>query len=428
MTASRHISSIIVDRIFEKEDLNSALARLKPRSPSDFPLPAQMPGKLSYSSSALKDRRKALKDLGIDITALKNEDKTFDPEKLQGNIENFIGFSKIPVGVIGPLRVNGIHALGDFFVPLATTEGALVASYNRGCHATALSGGIAAACLSESVSRAPCFIFKNLSEVGQFVAWVISQFDSFPEIISRTSSHARLLDIRTNIIGKEAYLIFDYSTGDASGQNMVTLATEAVCTEIVKRSPIKPEHWYIEGNFSGDKKATMLSFGSVRGKKVVAEAILSKEVIENKLRTTAVDMHRYWEVSFMGGTQSGAIGSQGHFANALAALFIACGQDVACVSEASVGMTRMQADERGDLYISVSLPNLIVGTVGGGTNFETARTCLEMLGCAGNDGARKFAEICGAVVLAGEVSIIAALASGDFASAHRNLGRKDKKL
>ena len=426
MAAPRRMASMIVDRIFEKGNLESVLSKLKPRTPENQPLPPRISGQHKYSTEALGHRREVLKQQGIDISKLANEPANFNPEDLQGNIENFIGFAKIPVGVIGPLRINGAHTQGDFYVPLATTEGALVASYNRGCYAAGLSGGVTVACLTESVSRAPCFIFNNLIEASQFVAWAVTQFDLFQKIVAQSSSHAKLLDIRTTIIGKEVYLNFEYSTGDASGQNMVTLATAAICSQIVEQSPVKPQQWYIEGNLSGDKKATMMSFGYVRGKKVVAEVKLGKEVITKVLRTTAMNMQRYWEISFMGGSQSGAIGSQGHFANALAALFIACGQDVACVSEASVGLTRMQAFDNGELYVAVTLPNLIVGTVGGGTRFETARECLEMIDCYGLDKARKFAEICASVVLAGEISIIAALTAGDFAKAHGTLGRNKK--
>ena len=426
MAAPRRMVSMIVDRIFEKGDLNSVLSKLKPRTPKNQPLPPGISSKHEYSVEALGQRREILKQQGITISKLANEPANFNPEELQGNIENFIGFATIPVGAIGPLRINGVHAYGDFYVPLATTEGALIASYNRGCYAAGLSGGVTVACLTESVSRAPCFIFNDLVEASQFIAWSLTQFDSFQKAVAETSSHAKLLDIRTTIIGKEVYLNFEYFTGDASGQNMVTLATAAICSQILEQSPIKPLQWYIEGNLSGDKKATMMSFGYVRGKKVIAEVKLAKEVITKVLHTSALNMQRYWEISFMGGSQSGAIGSQGHFANALAALFIACGQDVACVSEASVGLTRMQADENGNLYVAVTLPNLIVGTIGGGTRFETAKECLEMIDCYGKDKARKFAEICAAVVLAGEISIIAALTAGDFAKAHGALGRRKK--
>ena len=207
---------------------------------------------------------------------------------------------------------------------------------------------------------------------------------------------------------------------------MVTIATDAICRHLVERAPVRPAHWYVEGNLSGDKKATMIAFTHARGKKVVAEATIPRRLLKRFAHTTPEDMKRYWEISVLGGVQSGSIGAQGHYANALAALFIACGQDAACVAEASVGVTRMDVTGDGELYISVSMPNLIVGTVGGGTRLPTAQECLTMIDCLGEGKARKFAEICAATTLAGEVSIIAALAAGDFAQAHASYGRSRK--
>ena len=192
---------------------------------------------------------------------------------------------------------------------------------------------------------------------------------------------------------------------------------------MVPASPVKPQTWFVESNMSGDKKATHLSFQSTRGKKVIADVTISKELVSKYLHTEPEQIFKYWQMAIVGSLQSGSIGMQGHYANALAAIFIACGQDAACVSEASVGVTRMDVTKDGDFYVSISLPNLIVGTVGGGTHLPTARESLELLGCYGAGGARKFAEICAATVLAGEVSIAGALASGEFSSAHQAFGR-----
>jgi hydroxymethylglutaryl-CoA reductase (NADPH) len=237
-----------------------------------------------------------------------------------------------------------------------------------------------------------------------------------------------LKDIRTTLTGKEVFLHFDFSTGDAAGQNMVTLATDAVCRALLAKISIVPVQWYIEGNMSGDKKATGLAFTSVRGKKVVADITVPKDIVREVLLATPDEIHRYWEVAVVGGLQSASTGMQGHYANALAALFMACGQDVACIGEAAVGVTRMDVTHDGDLYTSVTLPNLIVGTVGGGTHLPTARECLAMIGCVGEGTASKFAEICAAVTLAGELSICSALAKGHFSQAHAALGRKGTTL
>lgn len=205
---------------------------------------------------------------------------------------------------------------------------------------------------------------------------------------------------------------------------MVTLATRAICDYLIENTPVSPAHWFVEGNLSGDKKATMLAFMYARGKKVVAEVCIPKAILKKVVHVTPEQMLRYWHISVLGGAQSGSIGAQGHFSNALAAMFIACGQDAACVSEASVGLTRIDVTDDGDLYMAVSLPNLVVGTVGGGTQLPTAKECLTIMDCVGEGSARKFAEICAATVLAGEISIIASMAAGDFASAHAQYGRK----
>jgi hydroxymethylglutaryl-CoA reductase (NADPH) len=213
-------------------------------------------------------------------------------------------------------------------------------------------------------------------------------------------------------------------TGDAAGQNMVTICTDAICQYIVENAPIKPKFWFVEGNYSGDKKATALSFSNVRGKKVTAEIVLSEKIVNEVLKSTPKAIAEYWRSSTIGVIQSGAIGAQGHYANGLAALFIATGQDAACVSEAAIGITRMELNDDGSLYASVTLPNLIVGTVGGGTSLPTQKECLELMDCYGEGKSRKYAEICGALVLAGELSIAAALSAGHFASAHKKHGRK----
>ena len=166
-----------------------------------------------------------------------------------------------------------------------------------------------------------------------------------------------------------------------------------------------------------------MSFTAVRGKKVTAECIITHKVLEDVLKTTAQSVAKYWLASTVSVIQTGSIGAQGHFANGLAALFMATGQDVACVSEAAVGVTRMEVVNDHDLYVSVTLPNLIVGTVGGGTKFPTQQECLKILDCEGSGKARKFAEVCAALLLCGELSIAAALAEGHFTSAHQRLGR-----
>lgn len=359
----------------------------------------------------------------VSLDNLSNQVDFEDNSQLKGNIENFIGMSQLPTGVMGPIVINGQNAKGSFYAPLATSEGTLIASYARGTRACRQSGQISAICLKEGVQRAPIFKFANLQQVFKFSKWIEQEQGKFNSIVEQTSNYAELTKVDLNIEGNQVIVNLEYTTGDASGQNMVTFASQAVCEYILNNCPVEPEYWFLESNYSGDKKATVLSFTSVRGRKVSAEITLKKEVVRDTLKTTPELMFKYWQTSFMGASKCGAIGAQGHFSNGLAAIFIACGQDVACVSEASVGITRMEVDANGDLYCTVTLPNLIVGTVGGGTSLPTQRECLEIMDCYGTGKAKKFAEICGALCLAGEISIIAALSVGHFAAAHEKHGR-----
>ena len=411
-------------RIFSSNDFNSLKDKLSPVPPEKKPLSKRIPFGNDFSDEALKKRQEFLRGRGIEIEHICGKSPAIPAENLKGNIENLVGFASIPVGAIGPLRVNGLYAVGDFYVPMATTEGAMVASYHRGSYLISQSGGANVMCLTESVSRAPCFLFKNMKTAGEFITWILSSEDLFHKAVAKTTSHGRLIDFDTVINGKNVYLSFKYFTGDAAGQNMVTVATEAVCREIVSKCPVRPEKWFLEGNLSGDKKATMIAFQNTRGKKVIADAVMFRKLIGKFMNTTPEEMALYSKISVVGGIQSGSIGVQGHYANALAAMFIACGQDAACVSEASMGLTDMEVTENGDLYISVSLPNLIVGTVGGGTHLPTAKECLNMMDCYGNGKSRKFAEICAATCLAGEISIIGAMAAGEFGKAHATFRHK----
>lgn len=385
----------------------------------------RLPIDLTVNEEGIQKRIEFLEnETGKKLEILTGKKSFSNLSQLEGNIENYLGMSYVPTGVIGPVRVLGSAAQGDYFVPLATSEGALVASYHRGAKACYLAGGVTSVCLSEAVQRSPVFKFESLGYLGSFIAWVLQNVDTFKNITEKTSRFAKLTDLKSNVEGNHLILTFEYFTGDASGQNMVTLCTDAICQYIIDNAPVKPEFWFIEGNYSGDKKATALSFTTVRGKKVTTEITLSEQIVNDVLKTSPKAMEEYWRSSTIGIIQSGAIGAQGHYANGLTALFLATGQDAACVAEAAIGITRMELTEDGSLYASVTLPNLIVGTVGGGTSLPTQRECLELMDCYGVGNARKFAEICGAVVLAGELSIAAAMSAGHFTSAHKNLGRK----
>lgn len=344
-------------------------------------------------------------------------------EAYSKNIENCAGTIKLPVGVAGPLRVNGFFAKGDFYVPLATTEAALVASYHRGARLITAAGGCTALLHDDAVSRSPGFIFRTLIEAGQFVLWATENFEQFRSLTATTTRHGELMDVRFTLEGNHVYMNLDFYTGEAAGQNMVTIATAAVVDWIRAHTPVPPVQSFVEANFSGDKKASSLSFMTVRGKKVTAEVLLSAVLVGKYLHTTPTAMARYWQMAALGGVMSGTMGVQGHFANGLAALYLATGQDAACISESSVGITRMEVTEEGGLYATVTLPNIIVGTVGGGTKLPSQAVCLKMLGLKGEGQAHSLAEICAALCLAGELSIIGALSADQFAAAHQRLAR-----
>ncbi|HLZ61071.1 MAG TPA: hydroxymethylglutaryl-CoA reductase [Ktedonosporobacter sp.] len=341
----------------------------------------------------------------------------------QGNIENFIGTVKVPVGLAGPLRVSGLFAQGDYLLPLATTEAALVASYHRGAQLITEVGGCSAMLLDEGVGRAPGFAFRSLEECRCFLAWTRTQWETLQYEASQTTRYGKLIDMRATIEGNHLYLHFDFATADAAGQNMVTIASEAICAYLLQHSPIKPQYSFLEANFSGDKKASAQSLQRVRGKRVSAEVQIPAELVRERLHTSPQRMADFWRMGTMGAVLSGTIGAQGHFANGLAALYIACGQDAACVAESAVGVTRLEVTSDGSLYAAVTLPNLIVGTVGGGTGLPGQHACLDILKLAGAGKARALAEVCAGLCLAGEISLVAAICAGHFARAHKRLAR-----
>jgi hydroxymethylglutaryl-CoA reductase (NADPH) len=383
---------------------------------------ARVPGSASAVKAAVLRRWR-----GLARTAkLALWDGHADLRAYSRNIENVIGTVTVPVGVAGPLRIHGLFAGGDYWVPLATTEATLVASYNRGAHAITDAGGASALLVMEGVTRSPGFVFDRAAHAVRFAAWIVEQLDAFRAVAARTTRYGRLEDLRLTLEANHLYVHLDFSTGNAAGQNMVTLAAQAICEYIAARSPIPPRRIYVEANMSGDKKASAHSFQNVRGKLATAEVRIPRKVIASRLRTTPEAMVDYWRISALGGVLSGTIGVQGHFANGLAALFLATGQDIACVSEAAVGVTRMELTRQGGLYAAVTLPNLIVGTIGGGTGLPTQAACLALLGLQPPGTAQALAEIAAALCLAGELSIIAALSAGHFGRAHEKLARAKK--
>ncbi|MBC2717111.1 MAG: hydroxymethylglutaryl-CoA reductase [Desulfobacteraceae bacterium] len=347
---------------------------------------------------------------------------SFDPKLTQGNIENFTGVAQVPIGFAGPLKINGEHADGEFLIPLATTEGTLVASYNRGIKMINLCGGITTTILDDVMQRAPGFIFDSAREARAFARWIDENIEDIRKQAEATSNIAKLIDIQKFLTSKLVYLRFNYTTGDAAGQNMVTAATFAACNWILDHFKGIRRH-YMDGNMTTDKKTSVINTLHTRGKRVTAEVILKRDLLIEQLRVDPETCEYYMQVSSLGTFMAGGSSNGVQNANALAALFIATGQDVANVVESSTGMVHMETTSEGDLYASLTLPSLIVGTYGGGTGLPTQRECLEILGCYGEGKALKFAEIVTAVAAAGEISLGAAVSSLEWVSAHEKLGR-----
>lgn len=347
---------------------------------------------------------------------------SFDPGLLPGNIEHFTGVAQVPIGVAGPLRIDGEHAQGDFFVPMATTEGTLVASYNRGMRVLAESGGVTTTVVKRSMQRAPVFMFANAREARDFGAWLAANLSGVRAAAESTSRIARLVEVEQYPLANMLYTRFNYTTGDAAGQNMTGKATRAACEWIRETHPAHPKYM-LSGSMDTDKKHSAVNTLRTRGRRVVAEAVIRAEVAERLLRVTPRDLFRARQVSNAGSMQAGSAYNGPHAANGVTALFIATGQDVANVAESHAGITYAQLLDNGDCYWSVTLTSLIVASCGGGTGLPTQRECLELLGCYGEGRADKLAEIVAATVLAGDVSLGSAVLADEWVNAHEKLGR-----
>jgi hydroxymethylglutaryl-CoA reductase (NADPH) len=346
-----------------------------------------------------------------------------EPADISGNCENFMGMIQMPVGLAGPVLINGEHAKGEFYAPLATTEGTLIASYSRGMRAITESGGITTTVFDDFMQRAPTFQFKNAREVKAFSAWIEQNFDKIKEQAETTTSVGKLEFIQQWPMHRTLYTRWNYSTGDAAGQNMVSKASDFASKWILKNYPGDIELYAFSGGIDTDKKHSQMNFMHSRGKRVVAEVVLKKAVIENLLRTTAEQLQQFRRISRVGANLAGSAYDGAHAANGIAAFFIATGQDEANVVESHAGTLHTEVLDNGDMYWSWTMPSLIMATFGGGTGLPTQRECLEMMDCVGKGKAKKLAEICAAVVAAGDISILSAVRSDEFVTAHETYGR-----
>ena len=377
--------------------------------------------KNDYTRELAAQRREFLRDKtgeGLELTG----QYSLNPAVLPGNIENFIGIVQMPVGIAGPVQINGEHAQGLFYVPLATTEGTLVASYSRGMRVINECGGDMTTVVEQFMQRAPAFLFENARQARDFGQWVNEHFRDIAEVAESTSSVARLQHIEQWSVARSRYLRFNYTTGDAAGQNMVSKATLAASEWIKANSPV-PCDYLLSGNMDTDKKHSQLNMIHSRGRRVIAEIVLKKDVVRRMLHTDTRMMAKAAVMSNVGARIAGAAYNGPHSANGIASLFIATGQDEANVVESHAGHMSHELLDNDDLYLSVTLPSLIVATYGGGTGLPTQKECLNLMGCYGKGKANKLAEIVAATVLAGDISLACAVIAGHWVSSHDRLGR-----
>jgi hydroxymethylglutaryl-CoA reductase (NADPH) len=369
--------------------------------------------------NSASERRKALEEkLGISLPHIGEfslDEKTASVK----NCENMIGVAQIPLGVAGPLKITGNHAAGDFYIPLATSEGALVASVSRGCKAVSLSGGAQVAVHRVGVTRGPVFYTGSIKKSMELYVWIKNNKEKIAAAAEKTSSHLKFkkVDVRTQ--GSYAFMRFYFDSQDAMGMNMATIATDKIA-ELIERET-GANCMSIAGNFDIDKKPAWINFINNRGFKVWAEIIIPKQTVKDVLKTTPEEIFEVWLAKCMlGSAMSGSLGFNAHYANIVAAFFAATGQDIAHTVEGSMGITTVKVLKNDDLYFSVYLPAIMLGTVGGGTNLATQKEARDIVGVKTST---ELAEVLGGAVLAGELSLLASLAENSLVNAHQRLGR-----
>jgi hydroxymethylglutaryl-CoA reductase (NADPH) len=350
----------------------------------------------------------------------------FEAAAAEPNVENMIGAAQVPMGVVGPIPIDGGSVEGSRYLPMATTEGALLASVNRGCAAMRAADGATARVLKNAMTRAPVFRVADVGEASEVAGWVRDNVERLAEAAESTTNHGELRDVRPYVVGDNVFLRFAYDTADAMGMNMATIATEAACDVVTDETPA--ELVALSGNLCSDKKPAAVNSVEGRGRTVAADVEISREVVESYFKTTPEAIaEANTRKNHVGSAKAGSLGFNAHAANTVAAAFLATGQDVAQVVEGSNAITT--ADVRdGDLYASLTIASLEVGTVGGGTKLPTQAESLDVVGVRGGgdpagSNADALAEVICTAALAGELSLLGALASDHLASAHEELGR-----
>ena len=393
----------------------------------------RMPGALprdpenDYHEDIIAERQAFIRDkTGANLKHISSY--SIDPQATRGNIEQFTGVAQVPMGYAGPLLVHGEHAQGEFYVPLACSEGTLVASYNRGMKVLHRSGGVKCAVVGDNMQRAPVFILDDAASARRFADWIVASTDEIRAVAEATDPFVRLKHIDYYLAAKFAYLRFNFNTGDAAGMNMVGKATFAACNWILQNCDVAEiQKFYLESNFATDKKSSMINMMRSRGKRVVAEAVVKRDALLEIMDADNESIYHHGRVANVGAMMSGANNNGCHSANAITAIFLATGQDVANVAESSMGLIYSEMTPESDLYMAITIPALIVATCGGGTGLPTQREALESMDCYGVGKVGKLAEIVAGTVLAGEISLAAAISSLDWVSSHDQYGRNDPR-
>jgi hydroxymethylglutaryl-CoA reductase (NADPH) len=380
------------------------------------------------ATEAAAIRREALERLsGVKLDAIGHH--SFDTNlAAKRNCENMIGVAQVPMGIVGPLTVHGEHIDGDVWVPMATTEGALLASINRGCTAIRQAGGAAVHVDDVGMTRAPVFRTESHRETREFLAWIQDHEDDIRSVASGTSRFLKLTEVRPFTFGTTIFLRFRFTTGDAMGMNMATIACDRIVRDLIEPKTGIP-CVALSGNYCVDKKAASVNFNEGRGKRIHAEVVLDAAVLRDTLKTDAASLIEVqYRKNLLGSIASGSMGYNAHFANVLSAVFLATGQDPAHVVGGSTGVTCMEPRPNGSVYASIFIPDAPLGAIGGGMSLNTQSEALRILGVVPDPerpghAAMRLAEIVGAAVLAGELSLMAAFTSSDLARAHERLGR-----
>jgi len=377
-----------------------------------------------HDTAAAARRRLLERETGADLST--TGEYAFDASEADANVENALGATQVPLGVAGPVPVDGGAADGNHWLPLATTEGALVASVNRGLSTLRTAGGATARVTKSGMTRAPVFRVTGVAEAETVVEWVRDHEADLAAAAEETTGHGELLGVEPYVVGDSVYLRFAYDTKDAMGMNMATIATRAACEVVEAETPA--ELVALSGNLCTDKKPAAINAVEGRGRTVVADAVIPEDVVAERLDTTPeAIVEANTRKNLVGSAKAGSLGFNAQAANVVAAAFLATGQDEAQVVEGANAITSVEAREEG-LYASISLASLEVGTVGGGTKLPTQREALSVLGVGGGgdppgSNADALGEVIAVGALAGELSLLAALASRHLSSAHEDLGR-----